>query len=79
MQNPGILRTGGIFRIPWISRIQFTQNFLLPCHLRTRVFIRTLSNIYNGTLCSEPCVTLSYLEPWHVQNLNNIWNPVNHL
>ena len=79
MQNLGILRTWDIFRIEWISRIQFTQNFLWPCHLRTRGIFRALSNIYNGAFCSEPCVTLAYLEPLHVQNLRNIWNPVKHL
>ena len=75
----GILRTWNIFRITWISRIQFTQNFLWPCHLRTRGIFRTLSNIYNEAFCSELCVTLAYLKPWHVQNLRNIWNPVKHL
>ena len=79
MQNLGILRTWGIFRITWISRIQFTQNFLWPCHLRPRGIFRTLSNIYNEAFCSELCVTLAYLKPWHVQNLRNIWNPVKHL
>ena len=69
MQNLGILRTWGIFRIPWISRIQFTQNFLLPCHLRKRgiyqnpikylywsVLFRTLRNlvIFRTMACSEP-------------------------
>ena len=28
---------------------------------------------------SEPCVTLAYLEPCHIQNLRNIHNPVKHL
>ena len=61
-----------IFRITWISTIQFTKNFQQPCHLRTRGIFRTLLNIYNGAFCSEPCVTLAYLKPWHVQNLRNI-------
>ena len=43
------------------------------CHLRTRDIFRTLLDIYDGAFCSEPCVTLAYLEPWHVQNLRNIW------
>ena len=46
---------------------------------KREAFIRTLSNIYNGAFCSEPSVTLAYFEPWDVQNLKNIWNPVNHL
>ena len=40
---------------------------------------RTLSNIYNGAFCSKPCVNQAYLEPYQIQNLENIRNPVNHL
>ena len=29
--------------------------------------------------CSEPCVTLAYLETCHIQNLRNIQNHVKHL
>ena len=27
----------------------------------------------------EPCVFLAYLEPWYIQNLRNIDNPLKHL
>ena len=40
---------------------------------------RTLSNICSGAFCSKTCVTLAYLEPYRIQNLRNIWNPVKHL
>ena len=43
-----------------------THNSLYPCQLRTRDIFRTLSNIYNGPFCSEPYVTLTYLEPCHI-------------
>ena len=56
-----------------------THNSLSLYHFRTRGIFRTLSNIYNGAFCSEPCVTLTYLEPWHIQNLRNIENSVKHL
>ena len=42
------------------------------CHLRTRDIFRALLDIYDGTLCPEPCVTLTHLEPWHVRKLRNI-------
>ena len=38
--------------------------------------IRTLSNVYYGELYSEPCVTLEYLKPWHIQNPRQICNTV---
>ena len=40
---------------------------------------RTLSNIYNGTISSDPSVTLGHLELCHIQNLRNIRNTVKHL
>ena len=79
-QNLGILRTWDIFKILWIYRIQFTvYKFLWPSHLITRGIYQNPIFIYNGPFCSETCVTLTYLEPWHIQNLRNIWNPVTHL
>ena len=41
--------------------IKLTTLVTLP--LRTRGILRTLSNICNGPFCSEPYVTLTYLEP----------------
>ena len=38
-----------------------------------------LSNIYGAEFFEEPCVTLVYLEPWYIQNLRNIDNPLKHL
>ena len=40
---------------------------------------RTLSNIYNGEFYSEQCVTLPYLEPWHIQNPRHIQNTLKYL
>ena len=62
-QNLGILRAWGISKIPWISRIQFTQSSLYPCHLGTKGIFRTLSNIYNRAFCSEPWVILLHSKP----------------
>ena len=70
--NRGILGAWGFFRIPWISRIQFRENALWPYHLRTKVIFRALSSIYNGAFFSKPCVTLTYLESFHIKNLSNI-------
>ena len=68
-----------MLRISWIFRIQFTQNSLQPCHLRTRGVFRILSSIYNGGFCSVPCVALICLEHWYIQNLRNIQNPIKDL
>ena len=70
-----------IFRTPWISRIQFTQNsqLFITLPFKDLDIFKTLSSIYNGAFCSEPCVTLAYLEPCHNQNLRNIRDPVKHL
>ena len=46
--------------------------------LRTRGIFRTLSNIYDGKIYSQPCVTLVYLEPWHIQNPRHIQNTAKH-
>ena len=47
--------------------------------LRTRGIFRTQSNIYYGEFYSEPCVTIAYLKPWHIQNPRHIHNTVKHL
>ena len=46
---------------------------------RTWDIFRTPSNIYNGKFYSQPCVTLAYLETWHIQNPKHIQNTVKHL
>ena len=79
MQSLGILRAlRHIQNNVDLWNIIYTE-FSVTCHLKTRGIFKVLSNIYNGTFCSEPCVTLAYLKLWHVQNLRNIWNPVKHL
>ena len=35
--------------------------------------------IYYEELYSEPCVTLAYLKPWHIQDPRHIHNTVKHL
>ena len=57
--------------------IKLTTLVILP--LRTRGILRALSNIYNDPFCSEPYVTLTYLEPCHIWNLRNNRNPIKHL
>ena len=42
------------------------------------VIVRIPSNIYCGMFSSEPCATLAYLEPTHIQNMRNIRNHVKH-
>ena len=93
IQNHGILKTWGIFWIALVSipseyslhresleyRLHRTLNSLYPCHLKTAGIFRTLSNIYNGAFCSKSCVTQTYLESCHIENLRNIRNPVKHL
>ena len=46
---------------------------------RARGIFRTLSNTYDGKFYSQPCVTLAYLEPWHIQNSRLIQNTAKHL
>ena len=41
-----------------------------------RGIFRTLSNTYCGKFYSEPCITLAYLKPWHIQNPRH--NPLQH-
>ena len=36
---------------------------------RTQGIFRTLSNIYDGKSYSQTCLTLIYLETWHIQNV----------
>ena len=45
---------------------------------RTRGIFRTL-NIYDGKFYSQPCVTLVYLQPWHIQNPKHIQNTAKHV
>ena len=40
---------------------------------------RTLSNICDEKLYSQPCVTLVYSESWHIQNPGHIQNTAKHL
>ena len=47
--------------------------------LRKTGIFRNLSYIYYKELYSELCVTLAYLNPWHIQNSRHIHNTVKHL
>ena len=58
--NHNILKAQGILRN--LSNMSSTGIF------RTQGIFRTLSNIYDGKIYSQRCVTLAYLEPWHIQN-----------
>ena len=51
----------------------------MPLISRTSPVFKTLPNSCNGACSSELCVTLTYLEPWHIHNLRNIWNPGKYL
>ena len=97
-------------KIPWIFKIQFTQNLVWPWDIhspstsilktqgilrallnmyhgpfsisfifRTGGILRTLSNICGGELYFKQCVTLAYLEPWHIQNPRYIQNTAKNL
>ena len=50
-----------------------------PAIFRTWGIFRILSSIYGAAFFKEPCVALTYLEPWYIQNLRNIDNPLKHL
>ena len=68
-----MLRTRGIWWAVFYGTLCNTGIF------RTRDIFRTLPNIYYEEFYSEPCVTLAYLKPWHIQNPRHIHNTVKHL
>ena len=65
--SPTTLRTRGI----WWAVFYGTQ-------FKTGIF-RTFPNIYYEEFYLEPCVTLAYLKPWHIQDTRHIHNTVKHL
>ena len=71
--SPSMLRTRGIWWAVFYGTLCNTGIF------RTRDIFRTLPNIYYEEFYSEPCVTLAYLKPWHIQNSRHIHNTVKHL
>ena len=71
--SPSLLRTRGIGAAVFYGTLCNTGIF------RTRGKFRTLPNIYYEEFYSEPCVTLAYLKPWHIQNPRRIHNTVKHL
>ena len=71
--SPSMLRTRGI----WWS--VFYGTLCNAGIFRTRDIFRTLPNIYYEEFYSEPCVTLAYLKPWHIQNSKHIHNTVKDL
>ena len=53
-----------------MSDVSFsTEPFVTVAYSKLKTLFRTLSSIYYGEFYSEPCVTLAYLEPWHIQNI----------
>ena len=71
--SPSIFKTQGTW---WAVLYGTLCNTVI---FRTRGKFRTLWNICYGQFYSEPCVTLSYLKPWHFQNPGHIRNIVKHL
>ena len=66
-------------------RIFTTLVYLNPNMLRAQGILRNLShmynmsNIYDGKCYSQICVTLAYLELWHIQNPIDIQNTAKYL
>ena len=57
-----------------VWRAVFYRTLCNTSIFRTRGTFRTPSNIYDGIFYSQSCVTLVYLEPWHIQNPRHIQN-----
>ena len=57
----------------------FLQSLCSTGIFRAQGIFRTLSNIYDGKFYSQLCVTLVYLEPWHIQNPTHIQNTAEYL
>ena len=66
-------------RIRWIWWAVFYGILCNTGIFRTQGIFRTLPNVYYEEFYSEPCVTLAYLKPWHIQNPRHIHNTVKHL
>ena len=79
--SPGRLRAQRNTQKPTkhVWRALFYRTLCNTVIFRTRGIFRTLSIIYDGKLYSQPCVTLAYLEPWHVPNPRRIHNTAKHL
>ena len=71
--SPSILRTQGILRA--LSNT-YHGPFSISFIFRTGGILRSLSDICGGEFYFEQCVTLAYLEPWHIQNPRYIQNTV---
>ena len=56
-----------------------TENLRNTGIFRAHGIFKTLSIINDGKFYSEPCVTLVYLEQWHIQNPKYIQNPTEYL
>ena len=56
------------------SQLSVTLRFRNQGHIQNPI-----KYLYNGAFCSEPCVTLAYLESCYIGNLRNVRNPVKHL
>ena len=69
-----------------ILRVQFfsTQTVplrrtILPFQTELEAYLESYQISTIERSCPEPCVTLKYLELWHIQNLRNIQSPAKHL
>ena len=71
--SPSILRTQGILRA--LSNT-YHGLFSISFIFRTGGILRSLSDICGGEFYFEQCVTLAYLELWHIQNPRYIQNTV---
>ena len=65
-----------------VKHVRWGAFYRILCNtsmFRFRGIFRTLSNISDGKFYQQPCVTLVYLEPWHIQNPRHIQNTAKHL
>ena len=73
------MKTWGIFRTPWITRIKFTINSQLSVTLQFKT-LEADSEPYQISIMERFVQKFVwYLDPFHIHNLRNIRNPVKHL
>ena len=75
-----ILRTQGTLRHPSDLPDRLFYRTLCKTRIfRTQSIFRTLSNNYDEKFYSQHYVTLTYLEPWYIQNWRHIQNTAKRL
>ena len=83
MQNLSILRTLDARKtqkpVKHVWRVVFYRIPYITWIFRTQGIFKTLLNIYDAKFFLQPCVTLIYLGPFHIQNLRHIQNTPKHL